>query len=121
MFALNEPFKGNGWASFPEHSGVTGDAIECPNCGAPYADIYGKVRVDGAKKQGIQPPVSVDASVADTLSDGDGYSEEAHNLDAKIRELYVSGMKPKEIADELGIGHYMVVVNRLKKIGVYRK
>jgi len=42
MFRLKAQFVENGWFSFPEHVGVTGDAIECPNCGAPYGSIQGE-------------------------------------------------------------------------------
>jgi translation initiation factor IF-1 len=51
MFRLKEPYKSNGWSSFPEHSGVTGQAIECPNCGSPYADINGKLKLSGVDER----------------------------------------------------------------------
>ena len=46
MFRLKDKYKANGWEAFPEHSGVTGDAIECPDCGGPYQDITNRVKVD---------------------------------------------------------------------------
>lgn len=49
MFRLKEQYVSWGWTDFPKDPSLTGDALECPACGAPYADGDGKVIV---QKQG---------------------------------------------------------------------
>lgn len=113
MFRLKEPYRSNGWESFPEHEGVTGDALECPNCGAPYG--Y-PVRVD--------EPILVDAQAVEAGCREVNLKMEAtekaiqeHNTDRRILELHAQGKRPKEIAKELGLSSHMKVVARLKAMG----
>ena len=43
MFRLKEPYVGYGWTDFPKDPSLTGDALECPQCGSPYPDGAGHV------------------------------------------------------------------------------
>jgi len=45
MLRLKEPYRSNGWTSFPEHEGMSYGALECPECGNQYSSD-GRVRVD---------------------------------------------------------------------------
>ncbi|HAA05530.1 MAG TPA: hypothetical protein DCE18_19490 [Syntrophobacteraceae bacterium] len=45
MFKLKEPYTSYGWDTFPHDESVTGEALECPSCGAPYVNASGKVQV----------------------------------------------------------------------------
>lgn len=49
MFRLKEQYVSWGWTDFPKDPSLSGDALECPACGAPYTDGEGKVIV---QKQG---------------------------------------------------------------------
>lgn len=46
MLSLKEPYKSWGWTTFPNDSSVIYNAIECPECGAPYPDQNGKILVE---------------------------------------------------------------------------
>jgi hypothetical protein len=45
MFRLKEPFVSYGWTDFPKDPSLTGDSLECPECGAPYPDGAGRVLI----------------------------------------------------------------------------
>jgi len=49
MFQLKEQYVSWGWTDFPKDPSLSGDALECPACGAPYPDGAGKVLI---QKQG---------------------------------------------------------------------
>ena len=88
MFRLKDKYRAFGWSSFPEHAGTGVGDLECPECGAPYC-AGTRVQIAGGEAQ-----------------------------DERIKELHASGMKPGQIARELGLGHHASVFNRLKKMGL---
>jgi len=102
MFRLVEPYKGNGWSSFPEHEGVTGAALECPDCGAPYLNSSNRVAlVPGSE----EAPKKLGPLTPSTPAPNAVVSPE---IIARIMELKAAGKKPKEIGEAVGL-HYMKV------------
>ena len=61
MFRLKEQFVSWGWTDFSKDPSLSGDALECPSCGAPYADGTGKVIV---QKQNTESALRGAASLA---------------------------------------------------------
>lgn len=61
MFRLKEQFVSWGWTDFSKDPSLSGDALECPSCGAPYADGTGKVVF---QKQNKESALRGDASLA---------------------------------------------------------
>jgi len=94
MFSLMEPFRSNGWNSFPEHVGVVGSALECPDCGAPYADSSNRVKLDGDHVPTSAPP----PTAADVIPD----------IIAHVLALSAEGKKPGEIGAVVGLSHKKV-------------
>lgn len=100
MLTLKQPYKGNGWTSFPEHAGTSYGEMECPECGAPYTDDRGRVLLDGEVKAPKVP--------AKTPGTDPG---------PEILALHAAGKKPAEIWAELKV-HPNTVKNALRKAGI---
>ncbi len=105
MFRLKDKYKANGWEAFPEHSGVTGDAIECPDCGGPYQDITNRVKVDDVGAQRLAKTMVGqlnDAGAAVNDSPFDVPFAMTGDPEAQLLRLSDEGKTPTEIGGIVG-------------------
>jgi hypothetical protein len=68
MMTLKEPFRSWGWATFPQDPWYAGDALQCPECETPYADVSGRIRTE---EQLPMPLIQTQAEVAEAYAPED--------------------------------------------------
>lgn len=94
----------------PFNPDIDWEHMRCPLCRVrPMVEEHRIRTPDGYVEVNAEPPQPKDEAEAEQVQD---------DVDREILRLKDEGMRPKQIAQALGLGHHMNVMNRLRAMGV---